>query len=342
MNAVTANASVAGHPTVATELAAPGVKPVPWRWWGAAAGVVLSAMDTAGLVALGVELALNGRDVTAFVAAYFATSFALLGYLVGYVVEARGRDRRAAALIQSQMQAISAARARLAQSEKLAVLGQLAAAIAHEVRTPLAVIRSAAQGLGESVPADDPDGARAASFITAEIDRLGNVIQSLLAFARPLQPAPVTVAPRDLLERAELLAREDCGAKRVRLRRRDAGPLPAIEADSDLLCQVVLGLIGNAADAMPAGGEIVLSARADGDAVEIAVADSGPGVAPELRERIFEPFFTTRARGVGLGLAVARQIVEAHGGAISVGASDTGGARFALRVPAVRTSVLAA
>jgi two-component system NtrC family sensor kinase len=97
---------------------------------------------------------------------------------------------------------------------------------------------------------------------------------------------------------------------------------------------VLLGLLANAAAAAPSGGEVGLAAAASDGAVELAVADSGPGVPPELRARIFEPFFTTRPRGTGLGLAVARQIVEAHGGRIEVGERAGGGARFTVRLPA--------
>ena len=96
---------------------------------------------------------MNGGDATLFVGLFFGSSFALLGFLIGYVMEARRRDQAAAALIREQVDTIAATRARLAQSEKLAALGQLATAIAHEVRNPLAVIRSAAQGIGETVPA---------------------------------------------------------------------------------------------------------------------------------------------------------------------------------------------
>ena len=306
------------------------------RWWGAAGGALLGAIDTATLVRLGVAFQMNGRDVTWLVAAFFGSSFTLLGYLVGWAVEARRREGHAAVVIRAQTEAIGAARARVAQSEKLAALGQLAAAIAHEVRNPLAVIRSAAQGLAEARTPADAEAERASAFIMAEIDRLANIVNSLLAFARPLHVEPRSVSPGELFDRAVLLATEELTAKHIRLARDESAALPAAWADPDLLCQVLLGLLANAAEAVPAGGEITLGARMSDGAVELAVDDSGPGVPQELRERIFEPFFTTRPRGTGLGLAVAKEIVEAHGGHIGVGERPGGGARFTVRLPVAR------
>jgi len=302
------------------------------RWLGTAGGLLLGLIDTIGMWLLGMSFQLNGMDAWWFVALYFSSSFALLGFLVGYVVEQRRSDRQKADVIRSQLEALDAARTRLAQTEKLAALGQLAAAIAHEVRNPLAVIRSAAQSLGETLPDSDEAG-RACSFITAEIDRLTSVTSTLLAFARPLHLEPRPVAVAAVFDQAMLLAGADLAAKRIAVERRLPGDLPLVNADSDLLSQVILGLLGNAAEVMPSGGRVVLDARRDGQAVEIVVADSGPGVPRDLRARIFEPFFTTRPSGTGLGLAVARHIMQAHGGTIAVTDNTGGGARFLLSLP---------
>jgi two-component system sensor histidine kinase HydH len=298
--------------------------------------------DTAILHTLGVTFEINGRDGSWLVGAYFGLSFAVLGFLLVALMEGRRRDRRAAALIREQMHAINAVRARLVQSEKLAALGQLASAIAHEVRNPLGVIRSAAQTVSETLAANDDEGREACRFITAEIDRLNNVIASLLAFSRPLHLTSRPVAVSELFDRAVLLAGDDLASKRVRLHRDEPDGIALVEVDADLLSQVLLGLITNAVEALYDGGEIVLRARASDHEVEISVSDSGPGVPAELRARIFEPFFTTRSRGTGLGLAIARQIVEAHGGRIDVDESVSGGARFSLRLPAARHNAIAA
>ncbi|MBY0278629.1 hypothetical protein K2Z84_25125 [Candidatus Binatia bacterium] len=320
----------------------------PWwrleRWWGFATGIAIGLGDLALTLLLGIRFEMNGLDVTLAALALYGGTFAAAGLLFGLVLEARRRDRRAAAIIAAQMETVAATRARLAQSEKLAALGQLAAAIAHEVRNALGIIRSAAQGLNEGLPSNDADAQRACSFITAEIDRLGSVVSSLLSFARPPRLAPRSVPVEALFEQALLLARQDLEAKDIRVVRPPrARTALDVRADSDLIVQVLIGLLANAADVVPRGGEVRLDAHATGAGlVEIDVADSGPGVPEHLRGRIFEPFFTTRDKGTGLGLAVARQIVEAHEGRIEVAERPGGGALFRIALPEARVERMGA
>lgn len=296
------------------------------RWWGLVAGIAVSLFDVWFLRAVGVRFDAGGRDVTWFIALWFGITFATLGWLLGTVIETRRREK-------AQAEVLVATRQRLAHVERLAALGELSAAIAHEVRNPLAVVRAAAQQIRETVPADAAEAQRAAGFVIEEVDRLSGVTSALLAAARPLPLEQRAVGVRGLVDRAFSLAERALDAAPVRLRREAPDGLPPVRVDPDLVCQVLLGLLVNAAQAAPPGGEICLAARSRDGAVELAVSDSGPGVPAELRERIFEPFFTTRPQGTGLGLAVARRIVEAHGGRIAVGEAPGGGAAFTVRLP---------
>ena len=285
---------------------------------------------------------MNGLDVTLAALALYGATFATAGLLFGLVLEARRRDRRAAAIIAAQMETVAATRARLAQSEKLAALGQLAAAIAHEVRNALAVIRSAAQGLNESLP--DADRRHAARVLVHHRgDRSPG--QRRVVAAQLRAPTAARAARRSRSERSS--TRRCCWRVPSSRRRRSTSSVRRARCcrrcrpDSDLIVQVLLGLLSNAADAVPRGGEVRLDARAGEGVVEIGVADSGPGVPEALRGRVFEPFFTTRDKGTGLGLAVARQIVEAHAGHIDVGERPGGGALFRISLPAAATGTAA-
>ncbi len=328
--------------TPSRSAAAPGIR---WRWWLLAAGLLLATVDVVIARAWGVTFEVGGRDASTGVWTYLAAMFGALGFLVGWLVELRRRERAASVVIRRQEESLAEARVRLAQNEKLATLGQLSSAIAHEVRNPLAIIRSTVQNTAEDLDdlgagdldAGEPiaEARRSCAFVIEEIDRLGNVCNGLLAFARPLDVQRRPVDPADLLDRIELLGARLVRDAGVTLRReRSAVGLPTIAADFDLASQLLLGLVENAAKATPAGGELAISAtQSDDDAVEIAVTDGGPGVPADLRERIFEPFFSTRDGGTGLGLAVARQIVAAHGGSIAVDDAAGGGARFRVRLP---------
>ena len=293
------------------------------RWTGALAGLALGLFDPVFFWLLGTRFDLDGSDVTWLVSGAFASTSCLLGFLIGLNAESRKKEQAASA-------ALLEARARVSQAEKLASLGQLASAIAHEVRNPLAIIRSSVQNLGESV--GDENGRETCKFVIEEIDRLTRVTGSLVAFARPLVPKRQVVPLQALATRTRSLAgpmlSEHPIEFRVQLHDRDAD----LDVDPDLVCQVLIGLLGNAAELMRDGGSVTLSSRQlDDGRVELRISDDGPGIPSELRERIFEPFFTTREGGSGLGLAVARQIVEAHEGTIEAAAAEGGGAEFRLQ-----------
>ncbi len=303
------------------------------QWWGGALGAAVALADALILRWFGVSLTSHGHDVIWPVVAWFGVWFAAPGFMLGKTLDDRQRARASADLIRAQMRELAASRERVLQSEKLAALGTLAAAIAHEVRNPLAVIRSAAQSLAESAPSEAVETLRSCRFMMEEADRLASLVNSLLAFARPARFKAQAVAAAELFDRALLLARAPIESRQVRIERREPPLSGVASADPNLIAQVLAGLLTNAAQAAPIGGDVKIECRAEDSTVELAIEDSGPGVPAALRDRIFEPFFTTRASGIGLGLAIARQITEAHGGSIRLGESSSGGARFSVILP---------
>jgi PAS domain S-box-containing protein len=221
---------------------------------------------------------------------------------------------------------------RLRDQAALTSLGELAAVVAHEVRNPLAGLKSGMQLL-RSLNPEATDGHELLGDMIARVDSLNAVVSDLLVFARvrELRRAPVVV--RTLLEDIVASVRLDPAARDVELVL--TGPAETtIVADVDQLRIVLMNLVLNAAQATNGVGrvEIVLREEAD-ERVSICISDTGPGIAPEMRERIFEPFFTTKHRGTGLGLPTARRIVEAHHGELRVMDRPGGGASLLLVLP---------
>jgi signal transduction histidine kinase len=225
----------------------------------------------------------------------------------------------------------------LVTAAKFAFVGQVAAGVAHEVRTPLGILRSSAQILGRSLPPERADSAELVEMIVGEVDRLDRVVAGLLELARPreplIEPTPLGPVVTRALDFVDAQARE----KGITIRRvLSADPRPA-RCDPVQMYQVALNLIVNALQILPAGGEItVRTLPPHNGRVSFEVSDNGPGIAPELRERIFAPFFTMREGGTGLGLALVQRIVQAHQGTVSVDSELGRGTTFRVELPAVQ------
>jgi len=221
----------------------------------------------------------------------------------------------------------------LLESRKLASFGILTAGIAHELKNPLGILRSAAEIIAG--PEEGEDARReAAEFIKTETMRLDRIIRQFLAYARPNPP---DLAQTDLNEVVDytidmFTTREEHPAG-IHVKKQIAHDLPRCWIDSAQIHQVLLNLLLNAESAGGEEGTIVISTRRDGDWVTLEVGDSGPGIEPASVERVFDPFFTTRPEGSGLGLAVVRRIVTEHRGRIKVDRSPLGGSAFAIRLP---------
>jgi signal transduction histidine kinase len=226
------------------------------------------------------------------------------------------------------------ARQSLMRSEKLATVGRLAAGVAHEVGNPLGAISGYAELARSRLPADgDPAVADAIRRIAEAAGRIDHTVRGLLDFARPgsLALAPVSLAA--VVDAAVDLARVQARFGRVEVTVRLPADLPRVMGRERELGQAILNLLLNAADAMGGEGRIRIEAATVGDRVEVSVADSGPGIAPEDLPRLFDPFFTTKAPGAGsgLGLAITHSILESFGGTIEAEAAAGPGAVFRMR-----------
>jgi two-component system, NtrC family, sensor kinase len=253
---------------------------------------------------------------------------------------AREFNAMASELSERQRQLEEKQRA-LLLAERLAAVGRVSAQVAHEVRNPLSSIGLNTELLGDAVgKARFPDGAgerEARALLAAiarEVDRLTEVTDQYLRLARLPHPA---LAPEDvnqLLDGVLDFSQEELERARVKVVRDLDPTLPRALADEGQLRQVFLNLLRNSREAMPGGGTLRVASRARGEAVEVTIADSGVGIQPDVQARLFEPFFSTKSGGTGLGLALARQILEAHGGSIACTSSASGGTTFVLQVRA--------
>ncbi len=306
-----------------------------WDWIGLAAGVAMGLADYALFVVMGSpELAPPNPAIFAIA---LAVVFGAFGFAVGRLVTLRQRARRDADTIERQLRQLEDAQRALVQQEKLAAIGRIAAGVAHEVRNPLGVIRASAALVRESFAPGD-DSFRACQFICDESDRLNGLVTTLLDFSRPTQPRVEAIEIEKLLDHALELAGDAIRKSDAQIVREIVRPQHAMRADPNLLAQVLLDLLINAAEAVAPRGRIAVRIASDAAALRIEVADDGPGVAPAERAQIFEPFVTTKPRGTGLGLAMALRIAEAHGGTlVYVDGAGTGtggaGACFRLCVP---------
>lgn len=246
-----------------------------------------------------------------------------------------------ATTFETMVAAIKRARAELVQAERLATIGKMAAHISHEVRNPLSSIGLNLELLEEEIAAagSNPEAAQLLAAIQNEVERLSRVTEQYLAAARRPRLHLEPERMEELVEQCHAFVRPELERAGLSSSIELATPLPWVDADEGQLRQALLNLIRNAREATSKGGEVLLRvSRTPEGSVAIAVEDDGAGVPEEVRSSIFEPFTTTKERGTGLGLAVTRAVVEAHGGSIDCAARPEGGTTFTIVLPPSRQS----
>ena len=263
----------------------------------------------------------------------------VIGYTLSQVRDSKGRVT-GATLFFKDLTRVEQLEERERLRDRLAALGEMAAAIAHEVKNPLAGIEVMA-GILKRQLADSQDAQSILGDIIKEAKMANRIVQEVLDFVRPIrlqvERTPVAAAIHGAMQLAETKAHRGDIAVEVVV----PETLPQIQADEQQLTQLFVNLLTNAYEAMDGKGHITLRARrirledgGDGrEAVLVECADDGPGIPEDVAQKVFEPFFTTKTTGSGLGLAIVRKIVDAHDGRIDVGVVEGGGTRFCVTLP---------
>ena len=251
--------------------------------------------------------------------------------------------RQAARKINEQQENLLKMQAELVASQRMAAVGEMAAAVAHGIGNPLSSIRAAAQvALLDAQAENDPEHTQKTSAnlqrIMEQVDRVQKRMQGLLNFAKPMEPHPVAVEVNALLGDVVETLRPRFAETVVRPSLELGANIPKIPLDANQAEQIFMGLITNALEATPKGGTVTIRTRAEpsngsSPNIVVSVEDSGEGIPVENRQKVFEPFFTTKSQGTGIGLPLAKRFVERNGGTIRISDSSSGGAKIDVTFP---------
>lgn len=316
--------------------------PIAWAalnfgWRGGLAAAVLAG------VSHGPDIAMSWKALpdSAIDQATDIPLFCVAGVFTGLIAE---RERQQRADLERTTQRLSEVYRELQRNfeqmkraERLYAVGQLSAGLAHEIRNPLASIAGAAGILQRSLPAGQRQ-AECVDIIARECQRLNQLLTNFLDFARPRPPNYQSIDLVGLLDSVIALAFHAIGNRPIALHKDVPAGLAPVECDPELMKQVLLNLLINAFQAMPDGGNVWIAACPQEGRVMVRIKDEGCGIRVEDRDKIFDPFFTTKENGTGLGLPVAYQIVEQHGGVLTAEANAGEGMTFSVVLPMVHGS----
>lgn len=268
-------------------------------------------------------------------------NFKVKGQMVSVHVEAlklpEALDRHNSLIVI--MQDISAVRATIKQiqtTKMLMSLGELAAGVAHHVRTPLTTISGYLQVMLNRLEDDEYKVRRdVLESLLDEVSYINNVVKELILFAKPPVEKEPEVDINRVLEEALLLAFKDLGSEKVGIDKQLANNLQTINADRNLLKQALLNIMQNALEAMTEDGILTVKTwlHSDSNMLVIEIADTGDGVSPQILSRVFEPFYTTKLDRMGIGLPIAHRIISEHGGFININSEDNQGTKVHVYLP---------
>ena len=239
------------------------------------------------------------------------------------------------ALVQKQRRAEVDAEEFIMRQSQLEAAGRLAAEIAHQIKNPLGIINTAAYSLQKALGSKDASVVEQIEIIREEVERADRIVTELMGYAQLAEGRVERLNVTEELDRALALVFPPAARYAVEIERDYATALPSLLMQRAHLAEVFVNLLQNAREIMNGTGRVAVSARYGEEyTVVVSISDSGPGVAPEVRDRIFEPYFTTKKKGTGLGLAIAKHNVEIYGGVIRLDSQAGKGATFVVQLPA--------
>jgi len=269
--------------------------------------------------------------------------FLLIGGMTGVLTEMERsqRERHEQALarldeshrkLREQTEVLFETEEQLRRADRLSALGELSAGMAHEIRNPLGSIKGAAEILKDDYGPDAPKR-EFVQILLKETDRLNQIVQEFLSFARPTPPELKQEDVNEVIESVLALTAQSARSSRITVEQKLDRTIGKRDLDGGLLKQAFLNLVLNAIQAMPAGGRLTVRSDLRPGGIEVQIADTGAGITPENRKKLFSPFFTTKKEGTGLGLAITFRIIQNHRGAIDVESEPGKGTTFTVRIP---------
>ncbi len=270
----------------------------------------------------------------------------VVGLLTGFLVSSERRRRRqlerarkrleeSLEELESRDERLREVEGRLRAQERLALMGEMAAVMAHEVRNPLGSIQGAAEILSDNT-GEDGEAKKYAEILVDEVRRLDGVVTNLMESARQQEGPRAPVDVNRVLGDVVYLYSGSAAKKGIRVEERLGEGLPPVLADADLLRQVFINIFLNAVEAAGRDGSVRVSSGADGEHVEVKVSDDGEGIPGEVRDSLFDLFTTTKQGGTGIGLAISKRIIEGHGGRIGIESAEGEGTVVIVSIPAWR------
>ena len=260
------------------------------------------------------------------------------------VNEVDALDKKVKRLMEDRRQSLAKleqSREHLIQAEKLAMVGKLSAGVAHSIRNPLTSVKMRLFSLERSLSLN-PVQKEDFEVISEEIGHLDTIIANFLEFARPPRLKMQSLSLSDVVDATLALFRHRLESYGMKVSVERGERLPPTQADPEQLKEVLANLLVNSCEAMAQGGKISIRESVEntpegGGFVSVEYSDNGPGISPELAEKIFEPFFSTKEEGSGLGLSIAKRVMDEHGGSIRILSTAGSGATFVLKVPLKET-----